>query len=274
MRHPLTIVSSKGRGSPLHTEESRLRGESWRGAKSELYDVYVTGHTRQSSRLPERGTIEAQFAAWGYFYGRALPSDRKARILDLGCGNGGFLIWLQALGFENLHGVDVSGEQIQEANRLGVDCVEQADAILFLEATEKWDLIVLRDVLEHFDREQALDLMKSIRRALRDGGRVLVQVPNGQGIHVGEVLFGDLTHELAYTRGSMGQLFRACGLSLEACYPVSPPPIGVKGMLRNAVWKVRVGWSRWWKWIETGSTAGIFTRNLIAIGRKDSKGLG
>jgi len=42
-----------------------------------------------------------------------LPEDKKAKIIDLGCGNGGFVYWLQQIGYQNAEGIDISAEQIE-----------------------------------------------------------------------------------------------------------------------------------------------------------------
>jgi len=64
-------------------------------SRDKFYAKYVSTHT-----LPlygEVGLIEIkkQFPAWQKYFGRFLPQDKNAKIIDLGCGNGGFVYWLQ-----------------------------------------------------------------------------------------------------------------------------------------------------------------------------------
>ena len=46
-----------------------------------------------------------------------LPTDRKARILEIGCGMGFALGALQQLGYADIEGVDADGGQIAAARR-------------------------------------------------------------------------------------------------------------------------------------------------------------
>src|SRR5439155_26972464 len=49
-----------------------------------------------------------------------LPADKQARILDLGCGYGEFLCFLQKEGYQNAAGIDLNRRQLDAAERLGV----------------------------------------------------------------------------------------------------------------------------------------------------------
>jgi hypothetical protein len=49
-----------------------------------------------------------------------LPADKNARILDAGCGSDSLVWWMPKRGYERSGGIDVSAEQVQIANALGV----------------------------------------------------------------------------------------------------------------------------------------------------------
>ena len=61
-----------------------------------------------------------------------MPEDKKAKIIDLGCGNGGFVYWLQQIGYQNAEGIDISAEQIETGQKLGIKNIKQADIKEFL----------------------------------------------------------------------------------------------------------------------------------------------
>ena len=119
---------------------------------------------------------------------------RDAPLLDIGCGQGFMLRYLKSVGFTNLTGIDISGEQIEKAQAKGFNAI-QADACTFLKENEgKYEIIVAIDMIEHFKKEELFELLNLIHRALIPGGLFVLQTPNGEGLMPGYVIYGDLTH--------------------------------------------------------------------------------
>jgi len=133
-------------------------------------------------------------------YGRYFEGlRRESRLLEAGCGDGLFLSTLARLGFENLEGVDISAEQVELAIRRGLRVV-CADTLRYLEGRgRQYDMIVALDVIEHFNREEALKFFRVAFSALNPGGRLLLQTANGEGLLPGRVIHGDLTHCTIFT---------------------------------------------------------------------------
>jgi SAM-dependent methyltransferase len=101
--------------------------------------------------------------------------NRAARILDIGCANGGLLARLKAVGFANVCGFDLPAGCVENTRKLGVEAH-------FGSVTEhppgigKFDLIILSHVLEHLrDLHQAI---RGIEPLLQKGGYVYVEVPD------------------------------------------------------------------------------------------------
>jgi SAM-dependent methyltransferase len=102
--------------------------------------------------------------------------DRQARLVDIGCANGGLLKELRDLGYTRLCGIDPSPA-----------CVEAAKALCAAEGfvgtlsslppdVGEFDGVILSHVLEHVsDLQQAVE---SIRRLTRPEGMVYVEVPD------------------------------------------------------------------------------------------------
>jgi SAM-dependent methyltransferase len=101
--------------------------------------------------------------------------DAGARALDVGCGDGTFLRRLRTAGWHGpLHGLEPSPSAAARARARGFD-VEQG-TLETLEARDRFDLVILRHVLEHVrDPRAALERVHSL---LRPGGLVYVATPD------------------------------------------------------------------------------------------------
>lgn len=103
-----------------------------------------------------------------------LPDINKARVLEIGCGNGSVLAFLKQHGL-NAEGGDIFLEGLDFCRkRDSVVPLYQID-ILNLPFVNGYDIIGLFDVLEHIeDDEKAI---REVGQALKPGGKVLITVP-------------------------------------------------------------------------------------------------
>ncbi|MCU0331497.1 MAG: class I SAM-dependent methyltransferase [Candidatus Kapabacteria bacterium] len=139
--------------------------------------------------------------------GHYLPSNRHSRILDLGCGYGGFLLLLQERGYVNTSGVDISPQQVAAADQLGVKNVVEGTIEQALGAEQTYDLISMFDVIEHLTRSEAIATLTLIHERLSPNGTLIIRTPNVDS-RLGTVLsFGDLTHEMHLNLLSAKELF-------------------------------------------------------------------
>jgi 2-polyprenyl-3-methyl-5-hydroxy-6-metoxy-1,4-benzoquinol methylase len=236
--------------------------------KSILYRNYLSTHNRQLYGEMSLEKIKNNFAVWDYYFGSLLPRDKDCAILDIGCGNGGFVYYLHQRGYRNACGIDLSDEQIEEGKSLGIANLRSGSATTMLAEANEYQCIVARDLLEHLTRQEAFDLLLLVSARLVKSGRFIMQVPNGQGIYFTSIFYGDYTHEQAFTESSVSQLFLNTGFSSSFCRPTGPVPHGFVSSVRSLLWKCKVLVHRFWKAVETGSGNGIFTSNLIAVGDK------
>ncbi len=234
--------------------------------KEIIYTSYVSTHNKTLYGDMTIARIEGHFPALDFHYGKHLPKDKNATILDIGCGDGNFVYWLNKRGYNNAYGIDISQEQIDKGRQLGIGNLECGDLIDYLgNRGKKFDFIIARDVIEHFTRNEVFEILALVSKNLNDGGRFVMQVPNGQGLFYTSVFYGDYTHEMAYTASSVNQVILNTGFKKSACYPTGPVPHGLKSNIRYILWKLMVMRLKFWKMVETGSSAGIFTQNLIAV---------
>lgn len=237
--------------------------------KKTLYDSYQSTHSVPLYGEIKLEQIRKNFSSWIHYYRPHFPTSRDAVILDLGCGIGSFVFFLCECGYANVRGIDISEEQINAGCKLGIHGLRVADLTTFLDAAGgQFDFIVARDVIEHFPRQEAFEIISRIGKALRPNGRFLMQVPNGQGLFYTSIYYGDYTHEMAYTESSIRQLVTNCGFRKVSCYPTGPVPYSFMSRVRSVLWWFKVKQIKFWKMVETGSPRGIFTSNIIAVCEK------
>lgn len=196
------------------------------------------------------------------------PPRHDAAILDLGCGHGALVHVARGLGYTNIGGVDGSPSQVAAAKRLGIEGVQLGDMFGFARMLPdaSLDAAISFDVIEHLDREELFAFTDEIVRALRPGGRWIVHVPNGASPFGGAVLYGDLTHEIAFTPESITQLALSSGFSQVDCDEDAPVVHGAKSFARSIAWKAIRACLRFYLRAETGSVSQpILTQNFLAV---------
>ncbi len=141
---------------------------------------------------------------------RARP-DRQAAILEIGCSGGPLLELLNASGYENLTGIDISPEAIALCRSRQLARVQVMDAQAPDFPPESFDVITASDVLEHLaDAPRALAAWYQL---LRPGGSVLVWVPAFQFLWSGH---DDVNrHFHRYRALELAGLLRAAGFEVE-----------------------------------------------------------
>lgn len=189
---------------------------------------------------------------WGYlkrlrFVRRAMAEafpnrhPSQVRVLDAGCGNGTQLALPLIKDGYNLTGVDTDGSSIEHARKLAAGA---ANAKFFrqrvdeLPPDERFDVVILSEVLEHLTEPRAL--LQDCAGRLQAGGILLVTVPNGYGEFeldswlfrtfrlqrvldalargstraVGSTDNEENGHVQFFTRGRLRRLFAECGLKV------------------------------------------------------------
>ena len=203
---------------------------------------------------------------------RHFPSNREAVILDLGCGHGALMHFAREAGYHNIRGVDGSSEQVLAAQRLCIDGIEKGDLRKALsgQTDGSLDVVVTFDVLEHFTRDELLPFVDQVNRVLKPGGCWIIHVPNGESPFCGRIRYGDLTHELAFTRTSLSQLLLSSGFNNIRCFEDAPIVHGIRSAVRWLGWKVLRAILHLYIAVETGDASNkhIFSQNMLAVAKK------
>jgi len=239
------------------------------GWRERLYAAYSSTH----SGLGENTAPDAAMKRAAYFdanVARHLPLDQDAPVLDLGCGAGPFVGYLRDRGRTQVYGIDLSGEQVELAHSRGLDLVERAEALEYLrDKPEQFAAITAFDLFEHLTRPELFDLLDGIHRALRPGGRLIVQTVNGGSPFHGRIRYGDLTHETAYTPSSLAQAFRVTGFGSMSFHEIVIPVYGLKSLVRRRLWPLVRTIHLATLSVESGGVGGaILTQNVIATAER------
>lgn len=232
-----------------------------------LYGRYRSGFKAINEETPAPIT-RSQSAAIRQFIDPFLAGlPKSAAILDLGCGDGLLLAHLQSSGFTNASGVDCSAEQARAAIARGVSA-RQGDLFEALESSPAaFDAILVVDVIEHMTKPELARLGRVLRSALRPGGRLIVQTPNGEGIGSGRIVYGDLTHETIFNESSLGQYLRAFGFTDIRFRETGPVPHSVPGRLRWVAWRGLRAVAQLVSLVQTGHCPSVLTAVIIAACR-------
>lgn len=199
-----------------------------------------------------------------------LPDSREIKILELGAGYGSLQKFLQDAGYKNAIGIDLSEEQVQQSEKLGVKSVQVGDVFETLRNIHEIDAIIAVDLMEHFTREEALDLLELIHKALKPGGVFIARSPNVDG-PIGSVFAnGDLTHDLFLNKSSAEQLMLAGGFAQVTILPSHLQTVGtLKNLTRRCLWFL---YRTHLKLVlfATGRSSKqiIFTPNLVMVAQK------
>jgi SAM-dependent methyltransferase len=225
--------------------------------RDELYGQYVSTF---------KGAPHADDEWWRYKYLPLLADlPPHAAILELGCGGGELLAFLGRQGFTDARGVDISAEQVELARKRGVN-VEVGDAFAALSQRQRGcDALIAVDVLEHFTRDELVQLAPLLFSALKPGGRLLVQTANGAGLFPRQVIYGDLTHLTIFTPESLAQLLRPRGFERLRFYETGPTPLRVRGRVNVAAWSLLKLAVNAIRSVETGKRQSIWTENFICL---------
>jgi len=161
-----------------------------------------------------------------------LPKDKNAKILDMGCGFGMFLKHIKSLGYTNIKGVEIGDEQNKFLKNKGFYII-QSDIFEFLKTTdEKFDFVTMFDVLEHFTKEEIVEILPLIKNILNENGKFVFRVPNGEAMLKGSIMYSDFTHETFFTARSLKQIFNIFDFSDTKIYPVYPIKHGIQSTIR------------------------------------------
>lgn len=112
--------------------------------------------------------------------------SKNSHVLDVGCGVGNLLLEVKKQSDLKCTGIEISEDAANIAMKNGLDVFVGSlhDAKL---DSERYDAVTLLYVLEHV--ENPLEILLEIKRVLKDGGYLLLAVPNYRYLHLAHESF-------------------------------------------------------------------------------------
>ena len=137
-------------------------------------------------------------------------SGKGARMLDVGCGAGTLLSFLERRTAMKGFGVDLYPEALRYCHRRGVSLVATANAVALPFPDATFDLVLCQDVVEHV-REDLLSLSE-LRRVTAPDGLVMVVVPAHERLWTARDV--RLGHHRRYRLGALCERLASAGFEV------------------------------------------------------------
>jgi 2-polyprenyl-3-methyl-5-hydroxy-6-metoxy-1,4-benzoquinol methylase len=183
--------------------------------------------------------VSAGYAEWYY---DCLPSNREAKILDIGSGDGKFLFFLRQRGYPNIEGLELCAPLADlTVKRLGCTVHVVSDTCEFLARNPvRYDSICMNDVLEHVPKTDTIAFLTAAGKSLMPGGNLVVNVPQAVGFSGLYSRYNDFTHETLFTEMSLRQVMLIAGFRdirfIEEKWPLKLTPRHLAFRFARWVW--------------------------------------
>jgi 2-polyprenyl-3-methyl-5-hydroxy-6-metoxy-1,4-benzoquinol methylase len=185
------------------------------------YDEYLSTHFRRVTGLDKKD-FECERKAFARECAKLLPEDKDSKILDVGCGVGHFLYFLDHSGYRNCLGIDISPEQVAFCRDNVTDNVEMADAFEFLKLKpDYYDVVFSNNFIEHLDANQLLQFILLVNFSLKKGGTVILRTPNMASPFASGAFWTEITHITPFTERSLVQLLSLGKFDEIRTYPAA-----------------------------------------------------
>ena len=239
--------------------------------------LYANYHTTQSGRASLTSAEALFLREKRQFESEILPLlqsvSKSARIFDMGCGSGSLLKGLKDAGYTNVIGMDLSEEQVTMAHNFGVSEVVLGDAMQFFRSSEEqFDIITGMDIIEHFTKDELVELLQLIQSKLKKGGMAIFRTPNMDAPIATAFAIGDFTHENYLNASSAEQVMLSCGFSNVSVVPSFMRVNGfLKEGLRGILYRLLSLRLKLQLFATARSTQKVlFTPNLLIVGVKSN----
>jgi len=152
-----------------------------------------------------------------------LKANEKGYLLDVGCGNGKFLVHMRKLGWEVM-GVEPDSKAVRIARECFKLNVFQGRLEKIKFPDNSFDVVTMNHVIEHVPNP--VELLAECYRILKPGGKLVVVTPNIQSL--GRYLFGKYwrgweipRHLILFSPKSLQMCAEQAGLKVQSLWTLA-----------------------------------------------------
>ena len=176
---------------------------------------------------------------------RHLPKPQLGqRLLDVGCGNGAFLLRARSAGWDVM-GLDFDAKAADVAKQRGLD-VKVGGVDSLKHVNDAFDIITLAHVIEHV--HEPIHLLRDCLRLLKPGGCLWIETPNINAY--GHMIYGENwlhldppRHLVLFNRESLHKALYKVGFRLVEDQPYRP--LCVRNFIASeAIAEGRIPWDK------------------------------
>lgn len=200
-----------------------------------------------------------------------IASVRGLRIAELGYGNGAFAGWVRMEGGHWI-GREVISELQHLAAVAGFEVIASEANFSSGFGSEKLDLIVAFDVIEHLELDAIRTFLSEAKDALKPGGLLIARVPSGDSPFSGAVYHGDITHRTLLGSSAARQLAMEAGLGVCQIRSTVLPVWGlgpVRAIRRMAIRLAQTLLFSLVRYTLIGNSGAVLSPNMIVVLRKE-----
>jgi 2-polyprenyl-3-methyl-5-hydroxy-6-metoxy-1,4-benzoquinol methylase len=193
------------------------------------------------------------------------------RLLDFGCGAGGFLLKAQDL-VTTAHGVEPEKRLIDHYRNSGLTVFQSLSEIPKDIRQERYDIITLFHVLEHIPDPKLT--LSELSEMLSDGGQIILEVPNADDVLLtlyNNEPFSNFTywscHLFLFTSKTLNMLFSQANLRVNYIKQIQRYPLS-----NHLFWLANgtPGGHKKWYFLDSPDLHAAYEKQLAVIGKCDT----
>lgn len=167
---------------------------------------------------------------------RSMPQG--SRLLDVGCGAGGFLHRAKQMGL-SVSGIDFNSQRVKALSDAGFSVFQGSLPDFARGSTTPFDVVTMFEIIEHLDN--IADWLAATESVLKPGGLLIIGTPNrerrfdpfqGPGL---EDIDNPPHHLTRWSQTALKDILTRAGFQVEECRPLGYPLALTQLMLRNTL---------------------------------------